>query len=34
MDVGDDDEYMNAATAHAAFVMTVSSARMLVITWQ
>jgi len=28
MDVDDDDEYMNAAAAHAAFVMTVSSARM------
>jgi len=28
MDVDDDDEYMNAATAHAAFVMTVSAARM------
>ena len=26
MDVDDDDEYMNAAAAHAAFVMTVSSA--------
>ena len=29
MDV-DDDEYMNAAAAHAAFVMTVSAARMYV----
>ena len=28
MDVDDDDEYMNAAAAHAAFVMTVSSASM------
>ena len=28
MDVNDDDEYMNAADAHAAFVMTVSAARM------
>jgi len=28
MDVNDDDEYMNAAAAHAAFVMTVSAARM------
>ena len=28
MDVDDNDEYMNAATAHAAFVMTVSAARM------
>jgi len=28
MDVDDDDEYMNAAAAHAAFVMTVSTARM------
>jgi len=28
MDVDDDDEYMNAAAAHAAFVMTVSSAGM------
>ena len=26
MDVDDDDEYMNAAVAHAAFVMTVSAA--------
>jgi len=26
MDVDDDDECMNAAAAHAAFVMTVSSA--------
>jgi len=26
MDVDDDDEYMNAAAAHAAFVMTVSAA--------
>ena len=25
MDVDDDDEYMNAAAAHAAFVMTVSA---------
>jgi len=25
MDVDDDDEYMNAAAAHAAFVMTVST---------
>ena len=29
----DDDEYMNAAAAHAAFVMAVSTARILVITW-
>jgi len=28
MDVDDDEEYMNAAAAHAAFVMTVSSASM------
>jgi len=28
MDVYDDDEYMNAAAAHAAFVMTVSAVRM------
>jgi len=28
MDVDHDDEYMNAATAHAAFVMIVSAARM------
>jgi len=28
MDVDDDDEYKNAAAAHAAFVMTVSAARM------
>jgi len=28
MDVDDDDEYMNAAAAHAAFVLTVSAARM------
>jgi len=28
VDVNDDDEYMNAAAAHAAFVMTVSAARM------
>ena len=28
MDVDDDDEYMNAAAAHAAFVMTVSTASM------
>jgi len=28
MDVDDDDEYINAAAAHAAFVMTVSAARM------
>ena len=28
MDVDDDDEYMNAAAAHAAFFMTVSSASM------
>ena len=28
MDVDDDDECMNAAAAHAAFVMTVSAARM------
>jgi len=27
MDVDDDDKYMNAAAAHAAFVMTVSAAR-------
>jgi len=25
MDVDDDDEYINAAAAHAAFVMTVSA---------
>ena len=28
MDVDDDDEYMNAAAAHAVFVMTVSAAKM------
>jgi len=28
MDVDDDDEYKNAAAARAAFVMTVSAARM------
>jgi len=28
VDVDDDDEYMNAAAAHGAFVMTVSAARM------
>jgi len=28
MNVDDDDEYMNAAATHAAFVMTVSAARM------
>jgi len=28
MDVDDDDECMNAAAAHAAFVMTVSAATM------
>jgi len=28
MDVDDDDKYMNAAAAHAAFVMTVSASRM------
>jgi len=28
MDVDDDDEYINAAAAHAVFVMTVSAARM------
>ena len=28
MDVEDDDEYMNAAAVHAAFVMTVSAASM------
>jgi len=28
MDVDDDDEYMNAAAAHAAFVMNVSAASM------
>jgi len=28
MDVYDDDEYMNAAAAHAAFVMTVSAVTM------
>jgi len=28
MDADDDDEYTNAAAAHAAFVMTVSAARM------
>jgi len=28
MDVDDDDEYMNAAAAHAAFVLTISAARM------
>jgi len=26
MDVDDDEEYMNAAAAHAAFVVTVSAA--------
>jgi len=31
MDVDDDDEYTNLAAAHAAFVMTVSAARMYVI---
>jgi len=35
MDVDDDDndEYPNAATAHAAFVMTVSAARMYWLTY-
>ena len=28
MDVDDDDEYMNAAAAHAALVMTISAVRM------
>ena len=28
MDVDDDNEYMNAAAAHAVFVMTVLAARM------
>jgi len=28
MDVEDDDEYMNAAAVHAAFVMTVSATSM------
>jgi len=28
MDVDDNDEYTNAAAAHAEFVMTVSAARM------
>jgi len=28
MDVDNNDEYMNAAAAHAAFVMTVSAASM------
>ena len=28
MDADDDNEYMNAAAAHAAFVMIVSAARM------
>jgi len=28
MDVDDDDEYMNTAAVHAAFVMTASAARM------
>jgi len=28
MNVDDDNEYMNAAAAHAAFVMTVSAGRM------
>jgi len=28
MDVGDDDEYINAAAAHTAFVMTVSAVSM------
>jgi len=28
MDVDDDDEHMNAAAAHAEFVMTASSTRM------
>jgi len=32
MDIDDDDEYMNAAAAYAAFVMTVSAAGILVIT--
>jgi len=31
MHVDDDEEYMNAAAAHAAFAMTVSAARTLVI---
>jgi len=30
MDVDDDDEYTNAAAAHALFVMTVSAASMYV----
>jgi len=32
MDVDDDDEYMNAAAAHAAFVTRLSSEHVLVIT--
>jgi len=28
MDIDDDDEYMNAAAAYAAFVMSVSAVRM------
>ena len=28
MDINDNDEYRNAAAAHAAFVMIVSAARM------
>jgi len=28
MDVDEDDDYMNAAAAHVAFVITVSTARM------
>jgi len=28
MDADDDDEYSNAAAAHAAFVVTISTARM------
>jgi len=31
MDVDDDDEYMNAAAAHAAFLMTDSAAGMYVV---
>jgi len=32
MDLDDDDEYMNAAAAHVAFVMTLCSEDVLVIT--
>jgi len=33
MDVDDDDEYMNAAAAHASFVMTVSAEKMYWVLW-